>query len=311
MSNCLLCYQPCDEGSAETHERCARKFYRGAAEPRLPVQLGDLPELAKSHVRDRVAISGVQKKLSLRLDKTSAARRRLIIVGFDGDIILKAPSDEYPELPELEDATMHMAEACGITVVPHGLCRFLSGEFAYLARRVDRMPMGEKIPMEDCCQIAGKMTEQKYHGSVEQVGKLIHRYSVAPGLDRVNFFEVLLFCFLTGNADMHLKNFSLLRVPEGHRLAPAYDLLPTALLLSEDDEDSALTVDGRKKNLTRRAFLRAASTMGLPDSAARNAIGYMLDRMPAAMALLRRSFVSPGTIDRYEQLIAERMGRLR
>ena len=250
MNRCLRCYEPLENGG-EFHDRCARDFFRTNVDAKLPFSLNDIDAMAKEHVLTQVAVPGVQKKLSLHLRKSRGQHDRLTIVGYQGDYILKPPTDTYPELPELEDVTMHMAEICGIDVVPHTLMRLRSGERAYITRRVDRIRPGVKRHMEDLCQVSGRLTEYKYSGSVEQLGKLIYRHSIAPGLDRINFFELLLFCFLTGNADMHLKNFSLLRHEEGYRLAPAYDLLPTKLVLPADMEESALTVDGKKRRLDR------------------------------------------------------------
>jgi serine/threonine-protein kinase HipA len=102
-----------------------------------------------------------------------------------------------------------------------------------------------KLAMEDMCQLTDRMTEEKYRGSLEAVGKKILQHCSHPGLDALRFFEVNLFSFLTGNSDMHLKNFSLIRSQDGEiRFSPAYDLLPTVLLLPEDTEESALTMHG-------------------------------------------------------------------
>ena len=311
MDKCLLCYRSLGEENGEMHQRCIRDFYLTDMDARLPFSLSDIDAMAKEHVLAHITVPGVQKKLSLHLQKERGRARRLTVVGYRAAYILKPPSDVYPELPELEDATMHMAEACGIHVVPHGLIRFRSGERAYITRRVDRTRTGMKVHMEDLCQVGGRLTEHKYRGSVEQAGKMIWRYSAAPGLDRINFFELLIFCFLTGNADMHLKNFSLLHTEEGPRLAPAYDLLPTKLLLPEDEEESALTVDGRKKNLTHAAYRRAAETLDIPSAAAEKAIEAILDAMPSAITILRSSFVSGESVARYEVLIAERMDQMR
>lgn len=307
---CLLCYQPLDGDGPVAHARCVRTLFLADVDATLPFSPGDIDSMAKAHVLEHVTVPGVQKKLSLHLEASRGRRSRLTLVGYRAGYILKPPTAEYPELPELEDATMHMAEACGIPVVPHGLVLLQGGERAYISRRVDRAPSGSRLHMEDLCQVSDRLTEHKYHGSVEQVGKLIYTHSITPGLDRINYFELLLFCFVTGNADMHLKNFSLLRMANGYRLAPAYDLLPTVLLLPEDEEESALTVDGRKKRLSRAAFLRAAETMGIPKTAALKSIDAILSTLPKAMDCLRGSFVSDGSKQRYETLIAERAARL-
>lgn len=80
---------------------------------------------------------------------------------------------------------------------------------------------------------------------VKRKRKAIRKYSAMPGLDLVNFFELVVFSFVTGNADMHLKNFSLLDQPGlGMTLSPAYDLVNTALVNPADDEEMALTLNG-------------------------------------------------------------------
>jgi serine/threonine-protein kinase HipA len=311
MDKCLMCYRPVADADGEMHEHCRHRFFHADIDARLPFSLSDIEEMVKEHVLAHTTVPGVQKKLSLHLQKNQGRARRLTVTGYREAYILKPPTDDYPELPELEDATMHMAEACGISVVPHGLIRFRSGERAYITRRLDRTRAGAKVHMEDLCQVSGRLTEHKYRGSVEHAGKMIWRHSAAPGLDRINFFELLIFCFIPGNADMHLKNFSLLHTGEGPRLAPAYDLLPTKLLLPEDEEESALTVDGRKKRLTRAAYLRAADTLDVPSAAAEKAIDAILHAMPVAVEVLRSSFVSGEMIARYEDVIDMRMAQLK
>ena len=86
------------------------------------------------------------------------------------------------------------------------------------------------------------------------------------GTDITRFFEVLLFSFLIGNSDMHLKNFSLLREHDGSwHLSPAYDLVPVKVVLPADKDDLALTVNGKNRKLRASDFRIAAKTMGLTD----------------------------------------------
>ena len=144
---------------------------------------------------------------------------------------MKPPTKQYRSLPELEDLTMHLAEISGIEVVPHSLIRLSSGKLSYITRRIDRRNE-IKIHMEDMCQLTEKLTEQKYIGSYEQIAKAIAEYSANPGLDITNFFEQVLFSFLTGNSDMHLKIFSLIDSPEmGYVLSPAYDMIASSLVV--------------------------------------------------------------------------------
>ena len=137
---------------------------------------------------------------------------------------------------------MHLASIDKIKTAPHSLIRLQSGTLAYITKRIDRKNRG-KLAMEDMCQLTERMTEDKYHGRYEQIAKTILKYSSSPGLDIVNFFELVLFSFLTGNADMHLKNFSLLeQVGIGMTFSPAYDLVNTKLVNPADDEKLALNL---------------------------------------------------------------------
>jgi serine/threonine-protein kinase HipA len=174
-------------------------------------------------------------------------------------------------MPEIEFITMRLAKAMGIRTVPHALIRLKSGELAYITRRIDRT-QDSKIAMEDMCQLTGRLTEDKYKGSLEQIARTILGFSTQPGLDAINFFELVLFCFLTGNADMHLKNFSLWRPSVGEiQLSPAYDLIATKLLIPEDPEETALALNGKKKNLRRKDFDALAERLGLTANSRENA----------------------------------------
>ncbi len=249
---CLICAGVTADGQ-EYHARCARAFFGMFPPPRLDLSPADLQEYAAQSVLNRVTVTGVQKKLSLHVAKRGRDAR-FTVVGLWGNFILKPPVDEYPSLPENEDTVMRMASAIGISTVPHALIRLASGELAYITRRVDRNARSDKIAMEDFCQISGRLTEDKYKGSVERVGKLLRRHSVYPGLDAVDLFQRVVFSYVCGNADMHLKNYSLMETPQGMRLAPAYDLLSTMLVIPDDPEESALPVNGKKSNLTRSDF---------------------------------------------------------
>ena len=244
---CLFCYKDLKEGQKDYHPACARKFFGTKGVPSLPYVRSQLGDLARKVVRAQTTLTGVQAKLSLDIDKGGRNRPdRFTIVGLWGKFILKPQTDTYRALPELEDVTMHMAEAARIATVPHALIRFRDGELCYITRRVDRRDDGSKVPMEDMCQLTERLTEYKYKGSYEQIAKAIRRYSAAPQLDVVNFWEVVVFSWITGNADMHLKNFSLYN-PDGagYTLTPAYDMLSTHLALPEVIEELAISLNGK------------------------------------------------------------------
>ena len=274
---CLYCYQELKEGQRDYHPACARRFFGSATPPVLPYSRQNISELASEVIRSRTTLTGVQPKLSMDINRGGRDEPdRLTIVGLWGRYILKPKSDTYPWLPEDEDLTMHLATLARIQVVPHALIRFSDGELTYITRRIDRDDDGRKYLMEDACQLSERLSADKYKSSYENVGKLIRRYSSMAQLDLVNYWELVVFSWLTGNSDMHLKNFSLLSlVPGLYTLAPAYDLLNVHLLF-DDPEELALTLDGRKRKLTRQNFVNAMRTTGLDDKV----IGNILQKFP-------------------------------
>lgn len=289
---CLHCYKPLSDGEVDYHKGCARRIFESAIVPVLPYTRANIKELAREIVAASTTVTGVQAKLSLDISRGKAGEaQRFTIVGLWGKYILKPQTDRFANLPENEDLTMHMAEVTGIKTVPHSLIRFADGELCYITRRIDRTRQGGKIAMEDMCQLSERLTEDKYKGSYERIAKLIRQHSAAPLLDVVNFWEVVVFSWLTGNADMHLKNFSLYRPADNYMLAPAYDLLSTALAMPEDDEELALTLNGKKKRIRRNDFEKAMLENGMKD----NAIAKLFDRfsksVPKWHGLINESFL--------------------
>lgn len=289
---CLHCYKPLSDGEVDYHKGCARRIFESAIVPVLPYTRANIKELAREIVAASTTVTGVQAKLSLDVSRGKAGdAQRFTIVGLWGKYILKPQTDRFANLPENEDLTMHMAEATGIKTVPHSLIRFADGELCYITRRIDRTRQGGKIAMEDMCQLSERLTEDKYKGSYERIAKLIRQHSAAPLLDVVNFWEVVVFSWLTGNADMHLKNFSLYRPADNYMLAPAYDLLSTALAMPEDDEELALTLNGKKKRIRRNDFEKAMLENGMKD----NTIAKLFDRfsksVPKWHGLINESFL--------------------
>jgi serine/threonine-protein kinase HipA len=261
---CLYCYAPMPETDAGNyHAACCKKFFGQPYEPTLDYNKKELTKLAEQFLKTNMAVTGVQPKVSLSWYKKQEKNtvKKLTIVGLYGDYILKPPSDYYKCLPELEDCTMKMAKVCGLQTVPHTLFYLADNTLCYLTKRVDRSRTG-MYHMEDMCQLTERLTEDKYKGSHEQVAKALLKYSATPVLDVTNFYEYVLFSFLTGNADMHLKNFSLLETAEKdkHTLSPAYDMLSTALVNKKDTEELALTLNGKKNKLTYNDFLEAYKT---------------------------------------------------
>jgi len=309
MCKCLYCYQPLKEGQKDFHPGCARKFFGTKDAPSLEYRHEDLESLAEHVIRSQTSLTGVQPKLSLNLNR-HVGSSRLTIVGLWGDYIFKPQTESYLQLPENEDLTMHLAEAAKISVVPHSLIRLADGELGYITKRIDRTKNGEKIDMEDMCQLTLHPTEYKYKGSYEQIAKTIAQYSSTPKLDMTNYMQLLLFCFVTGNNDMHLKNFSLYRPSEKYQLSPAYDLLNVAIANPQDKEELALSLSGRKKKLRLDDFLSAAKTMGLEENVVLRLIDSLQKTLPKWQTFIRDSFLSEGMKCAYMELITSRLARL-
>ena len=310
MTRCLICGEPHTKGGTFYHSRCCKRLFGQSRSPQLPHDMDELNALAEKTVRRSIVVPGVQPKLSLHLEQTGKEGSRLTVIGWEGRYILKPPVSEYPEMPELEHLSMMLAQACGIATVPCGLIRLRSGEYTYITRRIDR-ENDHKLHMEDICQLSDRLTEQKYRSSMERAGKTILHYSSNPGLDALRFFDMALFSFIIGNADMHLKNFSLLHRQDGLIvLAPAYDLLATKLLLPEDREESALTINGKRNRLTLTDFVALGKNIRLNDKQIDNALARFRHAIPTALNRISSGFISPPLQEKLGELMRERVQRL-
>lgn len=225
--------------------------------PKINLSLKDIP-LKAQEMAGRMSISGVQPKLSVRLDKKLG---EIVPATEKGEYILKPQLQPFPNIPENENCCMDIAADLGIDTPSQCLLPLTDGTLAYIVKRFDRMRM-EKIHQEEFFQILEK--KDKYQGSIEQIGKKLGEISAVPGLDIQLFFERVVFNFLIGNGDAHFKNFSVLyHVPGGLRLSPAYDLVSSNLVIP-NEQDSALTVNGKKNNLSRKDFDAVADLLEIP-----------------------------------------------
>lgn len=306
---CLYCYEHLPEGkSAEFHAHCSEAFFGTKEAPQLEYSLEEMAVLAKQVVERSIAVPGVQPKLSLTMVKETMAageHNRLTVVGtLGGKYIFKPPSEYYPQMPENEHLTMRIAEAFGIPVVPSSLIRLKSGELSYITRRIDRTPAGGKIHMLDMFQLLEAV--DKYKGSMERVGKGIDAFSDNTLLDKLYFFEIAVFCFLTGNNDMHLKNFSLIHDNDTWHLSPAYDLLNVTLVNPGDSEELALPLEGKKKKLRRAHFECLGEGLGLSERQIGASIQRFERNMQLAFGWINKSFLSDDFKDQYKAMIEGR-----
>lgn len=310
-NKCLYCYEPLTE-EADFHKKCSREFFGTQTPPKLPYSIDQMAELAKNVVERSIAVPGIQAKLSMSLIEETRENTgtRLTVVGaLGGNYIFKPPSDKFPEMPQNEHVTMRIAKAFNIQVVPSSLIRLASGELSYITKRVDRSENGEKIHMLDMFQITEAF--DKYKSSMEKVGRALHSYSENTLLDKIFYFELSLFGFLTGNNDMHLKNFSMIKSASGWVLAPAYDLLNVAIVLPEDKEELALTIEGKKKKIKLEHFVKLGKGLELTDKQIESVFKRMIKNKPNAIEWIDKSFLSDNMKTAYKEILESRFIQLK
>jgi len=250
MNICPITYQPC--GDKKYSDKGLKLLSRNLT------QLNDLPltqeeQLREAAIRaDKMSIQGVQPKLSAKLNVKEEV---FDIVDRGGEYILKPQNNFYPELPENESLTMKLAELIGIEVPISGMIYSSDGKFTYFIKRFDRYGRNNKLSLEDFAQLSGKSRETKYDYSMEKLVTLIDTFCTFPAVEKVKLFRLTIFNYLIGNEDMHLKNFSLITRDNKVELSPAYDLLNTTIVVPRTQEEIALPIAGKKRNLTVKILI--------------------------------------------------------
>jgi len=237
-----------------------RKVFGIDREPFIDLTLSGVSLKAQEMV-GKMSISGVQPKLSVKL-ADRGGDPHLEVTGEGGQYILKPQVQAFANLPENEEFCMTIAEDVGIDVPVHCLVHLKDKSLAYVVKRFDREGR-RKIHQEDFAQILGKLN--KYDGSVEEIGRKLKEVSEVPGLDVQLFFERVVFNFLIGNGDAHEKNYSVIYNEEGLvRLAPAYDLVCSRIVIPEEADESALAIQGKKSRIKRKDMDLLAEHLGIP-----------------------------------------------
>lgn len=250
MNICPITYQPC--GDKKYSDQGLKLLSRNLT------QLKDLPltqeeQLREAAIRaDKMSIQGVQPKLSAKINVKDEV---FDIVDRGGKYILKPQNNFYPELPENESITMKLADLIGIEVPISGMIYSSDGRFTYFIKRFDRYGRNKKLSLEDFAQLAGKSRETKYDYSMEKLVTLIDTSCTFPAIEKVKLFRLTIFNFLIGNEDMHLKNFSLITRDNKVELSPAYDLLNTTIVVPKSQEEIALPIAGKKRNLSAKILI--------------------------------------------------------
>lgn len=257
---------------------------------------------------EKLSIQGVQPKLILHLN---VSKEEFSVMEKGGEFILKPPHAQFEELPENEDLTMKMASEVGISVPIHGLIYNIDQTLSYFIKRFDRVNKKTKLRVEDFSQLSGHSRETKYESSMEKVALLIDQYCTFPLIEKAKLFRLVLFNFLVGNEDMHLKNFSLLEKNGVVELTPAYDLLNTTIVL-KTSEEIALPLKGKKSRLSRKDFFEyyGKERLGLNETHLKNEETHLLNGIKTWEPLIEKSFLSPKKQQQYKDLYKARLERL-
>lgn len=307
MNRCPITYEDCGDRnySVDGLKLLSRSL----------VTLQDFPYTAREQRREasaraaKMSIQGVQPKLSVILKIKQGVFE---VVDKGGAYIVKPQSDVYEQLPENEDLTMKLAKICGLNVPVHGLVYSKDGSLSYFIKRFDRFGKNKKYPQEDFAQLTGNTRETKYDWSMEKIVPVIANYCTFPAIENVKLYRLVLFCFLTGNEDMHLKNFSLITRGVKTDLTPAYDLLNTTIAIKNVSEEIALPMRGKKANLTKRDLVQYFGRERLLLNA--KVIASILEsftvKKMAIYDLIQQSFLNKELKQRYQELVEERYKRL-
>ncbi len=306
MNRCPITYELIADG------RYSQKGLRWLSE-RLH-DLADFPFSAQEQLElamklaAKLSIQGVQPKLSVKLN---SAKQVFEVVETGGTFIVKPPHQIYPEVPENEDVTMRLAAHFGIEIPLHGLMYNKDGTKSYFIKRFDRIAKGHKVAVEDFAQLSSSTRSTKYSSSMEKVTSVIEKHCTFPLIEKQKLFRLTLFCFLVGNEDMHLKNFSLIRREKKVELSPAYDLLNTTIL-TQSGEELALPLHGKKSRLTKEDFFTyfAKERLGLSEKTIHEVYTLLQTLQAIWEKELDNSFISEATRQKYKMLVRDRFSRI-
>jgi len=308
MNVCPITYEPCGDNKYSTK---GLKLLSSTLE-----DLNDLPFTQEEQLKEaasravKMSIQGVQPKLSARL---KVKEKMFEVVDRYGDYILKPQSNFYPEVPENEDLSMRLAHIAGIEIPLHGLVYSIDGRFTYFIKRFDRYGKKKKRSLEDFAQLAGKSRETKYDFSMEKIVAILDEYCTFPVIERIKLFRLTIFNFLIGNEDMHLKNYSLITRNNKVELSPGYDLLNTTIALPNPQEEIALPLAGKKRNLNSNVLISywGKERLGLNDKVINQVVSTFTKMWDEWERLINISFLSQKMKGNYLELLNSRRERLK
>ncbi|MBA2368224.1 MAG: HipA domain-containing protein [Candidatus Protochlamydia sp.] len=306
MRRCPITYEVCKNGQKYT-EKGLKLLSNHLNE------LKDFPYTPKQQIQlaselaTKISIQGIQPKLSVKLNPKKA---QLEVVTKGGKYILKPPHQIYDEVPENEDLTMKLAKITGIEVPFHGMIYNIDSSLSYFIKRFDRY-RNQKIAVEDFSQLLECTRDTKYESSMEKIVSVIEKHCTFPMLEKIKLFRLVIFNFLIGNEDMHLKNFTMIRRKEKVELSPAYDLLNTTILI-KSQEEIALPIRGKKNKLTQSDLIDyfGKQRLNLPEQVIEKEISNFKSSIAKWTELLAISFLSEKMQALYGRLIEERWRRI-
>lgn len=307
MKRCPITYEMCENG--EKYSRKGLKLLSKSLNELIdfPYTSKEQIELA-AHFAFKLSIQGVQPKLSVILNLKT---EQFEIVEKNGKFILKPPHNYYEEVPQNEDLTMRLAKIAGIEVPFHAMIYNKDGSLSYIIKRFDRVNR-KKIGVEDFTQLLKYTRDTKYDSSMEKVVSVIETHCTFPEIEKLKLFRLVIFNFLTGNEDMHLKNFSLIKHKDKVEMSPAYDLLNTTMITPASKEEMALPLKGKKSNFKRIDLVDYFGIERLGVS--KQVLNYELMNFKQAIAswekLIDISFLSEKKRLQYKELIKARWQRL-
>ena len=274
----------------------------------LPFTIEELHQEAQSRY-DKMSVQGVQPKLSAKLNIQQGCFE---IVDTGGTFILKPSLLHYPEVPANEDVTMKMAVAVGIEVPIHGLLYNRDGTLTYFIKRFDRLAHKNKCAVEDFAQLTGNTRDTKYQFSMEKLVSVLDQYCTFPMLEKHKLFIRVIFNYLVGNEDMHLKNFSLITRNKKVELAPAYDFLNTTILLPRVKEELALPLNGKKNHLSFKDFIDyfAYERLSLNEKIVMETLKNFQEKSSELFSWVDRSFLSEKMKASYKDILMKRFSVL-
>lgn len=301
-----------------TYNLCGDSRYSDAGLKLLSSELTSLKDLEYTAEEQReeafyraskMSIQGIQPKLSAKLN---IKEEKFEIVDTGGRYILKPQHQYFPEMPENEDLTMKLANEVGLEIPLHGLIWSKDTTLTYFVKRFDRKGQNDKVPVEDFAQLAGFSRDTKYDYSMEKVVGLINKFCTFPAIEKLVLFKLVIFNYIIGNDDMHLKNFSVITEDGKVKLSPGYDLLNTTIEYRKPVDEIALLLKGKKKHLTYNMLVKyyGIERCELTNKSVDKVLETISSAIPTWRSLINSSFLSKGLKDKYLDLLDIRLNNL-